>query len=235
MEEFSREEMLLGNAAMSRLAQSRVMIFGIGGVGSYVAEGLARGGIGNFILIDHDRITRSNINRQIHALQETIGKKKVEIMKQRILSINPTAKVDIHAQFYMPELRETFFNQQIDYVVDAVDTVTAKLDIISTCKEKDIPVISCMGTGNKLHPEMLQLSDISKTSMCPLAKVMRRELKKRGITHVDVLFSTETPIRPQQSPIDEKNSGLERTPGSVSFVPSVAGLFIAGHVIRKLI
>ncbi|HQD30597.1 MAG TPA: tRNA threonylcarbamoyladenosine dehydratase [Clostridiales bacterium] len=244
---FSRFEMLLGPEALGKLAGSRVAVFGAGGVGSFVIEGLVRGGVGKFILVDDDYICLTNLNRQIHATRKTIGKPKVEVMKERILDINPGAEVEIHQLFYLPETAGGLLEGRIDYIVDAVDTVAAKLDIVVRAKEKGIPVISSMGMGNKLDPSRIVITDISKTTTDPLARVMRRELRARGITSLKVVFSDEVPAEPlktDQSNGDDcctcpKCSGVKpetkkRIPGSTSFVPPVAGLMIAGEVIRDL-
>lgn len=227
-EQFVRTQMLLGKEAMKKLSSSHVAIFGAGGVGGYTIEALARSGVGSFDLIDNDTVDITNINRQIIATHSTIGKFKVDAAKERILSINPDAKVNVYKTFFLPENSKEFDFSKYDYVIDAVDTVTAKIEIIRCAKEKNIPVISSMGTGNKLDATRFEVTDISKTSVCPLAKVMRRELKKRGIDSVKVLYSKEEPIK---SDIGEE----KRIPGSVSFVPSVAGLIIAGEVIKDII
>lgn len=228
MQEFSRTAMLIGEDALNKLAFSHVAIFGVGGVGSYVVEALARSGVGEFDLIDSDTINISNINRQIIATHDTIGLSKVDVAKERILSINPTAKVNTHSIFYLPENRNGLDFSQYDYIVDAVDTVTAKIDIIVKAKENNVPVISSMGTGNKLDPTQFAVTDIYKTSVCPLARVMRRELKKRGVDSLKVLYSKEEPKT--QDTVKEKCA-----PASIAFVPSVAGLIIAGEVIKDLI
>ncbi len=225
-EAFSRTEQLLGADAMQRLSAARVAVFGIGGVGGYVAEALARSGVGALDLFDNDTVCESNLNRQIIALHSTIGQYKVDAMKARIADIAPTTKVTTHCCFYMPDNAADYPFGCYDYVVDAVDTVTAKLTIIERAQAAGVPVISCMGTGNKLDPSQLKVADISKTSVCPLARVMRRELRVRGITHVKVLYSTEEPI---------KSDNTSRTPSSVAFVPASAGLMIAGEVVRALI
>ena len=235
LNQFSRTELLLGKDAIEKLQSSKVAIFGIGGVGSYVVEGLARVGIGNFILIDKDEIDITNINRQIIATHKTIGKPKVEIAKQRILEINPNANVEIHQEFFMPET-EGILDKTIDYIVDAVDTVTAKIELVVRANKLNIPIISSMGTGNKLDPTMLEVTDIYKTSVCPLAKVMRKELKSRNIKKLKVVYSKEEPIRSQIQTKQEiiKDINRKQTPGSVSFVPSVAGLIIAGEIVKDL-
>ena len=226
--QFSRTELIIGKENVEKLKKSKVAIFGIGGVGSYVVEGLARTGIGNFVLIDNDEVSVSNINRQIIATHKTLGKDKVEVAKQRILEINPDANVEIHKVFFMPET-EGILNTSIDYVVDAVDTVTAKIELIMRANNLNIPIISCMGTGNKLDSTRFEITDIYKTSVCPLAKVMRKELKTRGIKKLKVLYSKEEPIKTN---IVENG---KQVPGSISFVPSVAGLIIAGEVIKDII
>ena len=226
--QFSRTAMLIGEEALKKLASKRVAVFGIGGVGSYVVEALARSGIGALDLIDSDTVNVTNINRQIIATHDTIGRSKVDVAKERILSINPDAQVNIHNVFYLPENADNFDFSQYDYVVDAVDTVTAKIDIIVKSKESQTPVISSMGTGNKLDPTAFMVADIYETTVCPLARVMRRELKKRGVESLKVLYSKEEPKTPTPE-------GEDRVPASISFVPSVAGLIIAGEVIKDLI
>lgn len=230
-EEFSRTERLLGTAAMERLAKARVAVFGVGGVGGYVVEALCRSGIGSFDLIDSDRVSLSNLNRQIIALHSTIGQYKTDVMKDRILDINPEACVSIYRCFYLPETEAQFDFSAYDYVVDAVDTVAAKISLVLRAKAAGTPIISCMGAGNKLDPSRFQIADLSKTSVCPLAKVMRTELRKRGVKHVKVLFSTERPIKPLPS---REESQRRAVPGSVAFAPSVAGLMIAAEVVRDL-
>ena len=226
--QFSRTELIIGKEKIEILKKAKVAVFGIGGVGSYVVEGLARAGISNFILVDNDDVSISNINRQIIALHSTVGKAKVEVAKTRILEINPDAKVEIYKEFFMPDTKG-ILDESIDYIVDSIDTVTAKLELIERANKLNVPIISCMGTGNKLDPTRFEITDISKTSVCPLAKVMRKELKQRGIKKLKVLYSKEEPIR------IEVNEGEKRTPGSISFVPSVAGLIIAGEVIKDII
>ena len=228
LNQFSRTELLIGKEGIEKLNNSKVVVFGLGGVGSFVLESLARAGIGSFILVDKDEVDITNINRQIIATHKSVGMPKVEVAKKRVLDINPNANVETIQEFFMPD-SENFFDDSIDYIIDAVDTVTAKIEIIVRAKEKRIPVISCMGTGNKLDSTKFEISDISKTSVCPLAKVIRKELKNRNIKNVKVLYSKEEPIK--------NNSGKDgkRVPGSISFVPSVAGLIIAGEVIKDLI
>lgn len=230
MEELKRTELLLGRESIEKLKNSYIAIFGIGGVGGYTAEALARSGVGKLDLIDNDTVALSNINRQIIALHSTVGRYKVDVMKERIYDINPDAEVNAIRCFFLPENKDEFDFGKYDYIVDAVDTVSAKIAIIEEAKRAGVPVISSMGAGNKLHPEMFELADISKTSVCPLAKVMRNELKKRGITDVKAVYSKEPPIK--SGVIDEKSG--KPVPGSISFVPSAAGLIIAGEVIRHL-
>lgn len=234
-EQFSRIEALIGGEAMEILQNAKVAVFGVGGVGGYTVEALARSGIGRFDLIDNDVVSVSNLNRQIIATVDTIGKPKVEVMRERILSINPKAEVTIRQSFFLPEKREEYNFCEYAYVVDAVDTVTAKIAIIQFAKEAGVPVISSMGTGNKLNPTELEVTDISKTSVCPLAKVMRKELKDRGIKNVKVIYSKEQPIVPRVA-LEETDPAAKRrgTPGSTAFVPSVAGLIIASEVIKDL-
>ena len=236
MNQFSRTELLIGKENVEKLHRAKVAIFGIGGVGSYVVEALARSGIENFILIDNDVVSLTNINRQLVATHKTIGKYKVDIAKERILEINPDAKIDIRKEFFTPET-EDFFDESISYVVDAIDTVTSKLEIIERAKKHNIPVISSMGTGNKLDPTRFEVTDITKTSVCPLAKVMRREIKARGVKNVKVVYSKEEPRVPKQEVMEEirEDSNKKSIPASISFVPSVAGLIIAGEVIKDLI
>ena len=247
LNQFSRTQLLLGEDAMKKLSEAKVAVFGIGGVGGYVAEALVRSGIGSFVLVDDDKVCLTNINRQIIATRKTVGKYKVDVMKDRILEINPDAQVETHQCFYLPENADDFDFKEYDYVVDAVDTVTAKLELIMRAKEAGVPVISCMGAGNKLDPTKFLVADIYKTTMCPLAKVMRRELKKRGVKKLKVVYSTEKPTRPLEDmsiscrtncicPPGAKHTCTERRdiPGSVAFVPSVAGLIIAGEVIKDL-
>ena len=232
MNQFSRTEMLIGKDNLQKLKNSKVAIFGIGGVGSYVAEGLARSGIEKFILVDNDKVSETNINRQIIASTKTIGEYKVDLMKQRILDINPNAKVETYKTFYMPDSKEQILDSTINYIVDAIDTVTAKIYLVEQSAKLNIPIISSMGTGNKLDPTKFEVTDIYKTSVCPLAKVMRKELKTRNIKKLKVIYSKEEPIKPEQG-IEENNK--RQMPGSVSFVPSVAGLIIAGEVVKDLI
>ena len=220
---YSRTEMLLGQEAIKRLQNATVAVFGIGGVGGFATEALARSGVGNLELIDHDTVSVSNLNRQIVALHSTLGKYKVDVMKDRILDINPDIKVTVHRLFYLPETAEQFDFSKYDYVVDCIDTVTGKLQLIEAAKSANVPIISSMGAGNKLNPAAFEVADIAKTSVCPLAKVMRRELKKRNIKNVKVVYSKEEPVETKT-----------RTPGSCAFVPSVAGLILAGEVVKDL-
>lgn len=231
--QFSRTELIIGKKNSERIKSSKVAVFGIGGVGSFVVEGLVRAGISNFILVDNDTISISNINRQLHSTYSTIGKDKVEIMKERILDINPSATVETFKTFFMPGAKEEIFNDSIDYVVDAVDTITAKIEIILQSKKLDIPVISCMGTGNKLNPTMFEVADIYETTICPLAKTMRKELRRRNIDSLKVVYSKELPIKTENDLENTENK--KRTPGSISFVPSVAGMIIASEVIKDII
>ena len=235
LNQFSRTELIIGKENIDKLRKSKVVLFGIGGVGSYVLEGLVRAGIGHFVLVDDDTVSVTNINRQIIATTKTIGKNKVDIAKERVLDINPDAIVETKQMFFLPET-EDFFDSSIDYIIDAVDTVTAKLEIIERAKKHNIPVISCMGTGNKLDPTRFEVTDISKTKICPLAKAMRKNLKKRGINHVKVVYSQEEPITPSVMEEKEEAGHSKRvTPGSISFVPSVAGLICVGEVVKDII
>lgn len=228
-----RTELLLGEEAVEQLSKSHVAVFGVGGVGGYVAEALARTGIGTFDLIDRDTVSVSNINRQIIATHSTVGRVKVEVMKERILQINPAAEVNIHKCFFLPENAGEFEFSRYSYVVDAVDTVTAKLELVMQAQKAGVPIISSMGAGNKLDPSKFEVTDIYKTSVCPLAKVMRRELKKRGVKKLKVVYSTEKALEPKIDLSEEE--GRRAVPGSVAFVPSVAGLIAAGEVIKDLI
>lgn len=229
---FSRIEILIGPENLNKLKNSKVAIFGIGGVGSYAVEGLVRSAIGSFVLIDYDDIDLTNINRQIHSTMKTIGKSKVEIMKERILEINPKAEVKIFKKFYKPENAKEMLSLDYSYVVDAIDMVSSKLDLIQRCYYMKIPIISSMGAGNKLNPTMLEVEDIYKTSICPLARVMRRELRKRNIEELKVVYSKEKSITPLK--LGEYDLRIQ-TIGSVSFVPPVAGLIIASEVVKDLI
>ncbi len=231
--QFDRIESLLGSSVLDILKSKRIAIFGIGGVGGYVAEALARSGIGSFDLIDKDSVSITNINRQIIASLDTIGMDKCEVMRKRILSINPDAQVTIHKCFFLPENKDNFDFSSYDYVIDAVDTVTAKIAIIMCAKEARVPVISAMGAGNKINPSMLMVSDIYKTSVDPLAKVMRAELKKRRINKLKVVYSKEKPLKPIKPIIDNENP-KKNVPGSICFVPAAMGLLIASEVIKDL-
>lgn len=248
LNQFSRTQLLLGEEAMERLKNARVAVFGIGGVGGYTVEALVRSGVHAFDLIDDDKICLTNLNRQIIATRKTVGKLKVEVMRDRILDINPEADVRMHPCFYLPENADDFDFSEYDYVVDAVDTVTAKIDIIMQAKAKNVPVISSMGAGNKMDPTRFEVADIYKTSVCPLAKVMRRELKKRGVKKLKVVYSTEKAKRPIEDmaiscrnhcicPPGAQHKCTERRdiPGSTAFVPSVVGLIIAGEVIKDIV
>ena len=223
-ERFSRTELLIGTENLKRLKCARIAVFGVGGVGGYVVEALARSGIGTLELIDDDIVSRSNINRQIIATEKTVGRAKVDVAKERVLEINPNINVNIHKTFYLPDTSEQFDFTQYDYVVDAIDTVTGKIALVMQSKEAGTPIISCMGAGNKLNAAAFQVADIYKTSVCPLAKAMRKELKKRGVKHLKVVYSQEEP---------RKTGG--RVPGSIAFVPSVAGLILAGEVVKDLL
>lgn len=233
--EFSRSELLLGREAMEKLASSCVAVFGVGGVGSHCIEALARGGVGSLVLVDNDTVSLTNLNRQSIAYHSTVGQYKTAVMKERIRDINPGASVVTFETFVLPDNLDALFEalpRPVDYIVDAIDTVTAKLALAEYARAHSIPIIASMGTGNKLHPELFEITDLSKTSVCPLCKVMRRELKKRGITSLKVLYSREEPRKPLAE--SEEVSSKRATPGSVSFVPPVAGLLIAGEVIREL-
>lgn len=243
-DQFSRTRMLLGGEAMERLAGARVAVFGIGGVGGYVCEALARSGVGAFDLTDSDRVCLSNLNRQIIATHKTIGQYKVDAMRERIREINPDADVRVRRCFFLPENADDFPFEEYDYVVDAVDTVTAKIELVMRAQEKNVPVISSMGAGNKLDGSRFRVADIYQTSVCPLARVMRQELKKRGVKELKVVYSEETPVCLREDMKDlgetcgepETDGGASRRsiPGSTAFVPSVAGLLIAGEVVRDL-
>lgn len=237
--EFSRTEMLIGAAGIKRLADSSVVIFGIGGVGSHAVEALARSGVGTLILVDSDTVSLTNINRQSIALHSTLGRFKTQVMKEKIADINPRCQVICSQEFILPENLEAFFEKisaqvpRISYVIDAIDTVSGKLAIARYAFSHSIPLISSMGTGNKLHPELFEIADIYSTSVCPLCRVMRKELKKQGIPRLEVLYSKEVPLKPFPSS-EEPADGRRSVPGSVAFVPPVAGLLIAGRVIRTL-
>lgn len=248
LDQFSRTQLILGKKAMALLEQASVAVFGVGGVGSFTVEALARSGIGSFALFDDDKVCLTNINRQLIATRKTVGKQKVEVMRDRILEINPKANVEIYQCFYTAENADEFDLSKYSYVVDAIDTVSSKLVLIEKAKAANVPIISCMGAGNKLDPTKFEVTDIFKTSVCPLAKVMRYELRRRGIKKLKVVYSKEEPLKPIEDdensckhhcicPADTKRkcSIRRQVPGSVSFVPSVAGLIIAGEVIKDLI
>ena len=234
MHEFSRTELLIGEEGLKRLASATVMVLGVGGVGSHCIEALARSGVGTLILVDNDKVSRTNINRQSIAYLSTVGDYKTKLMKDRIDDICPSINVFTYETFILPENIHEIFERKVDYIVDAIDTVTAKLAVAVYAKEHQIPLISCMGTGNKLHPELFEITDISKTSVCPLCKVMRKELKERGIHHLKVLYSKERPINTSARSTGEDKGMRRSLPGSISFVPPVAGLLIAGEVIREI-
>ena len=229
---FSRTRLLLGEDGLAKLTAARVAVFGIGGVGSFAAEALCRAGIGHFLLVDSDAVDVSNINRQIHATTRTVGQKKTDVMRARMLEINPNADVRTKCEFYEPSRAEAFFTEPLDYIVDAVDTVTAKISLVVEAEKRSIPIVSAMGAGNKLDPTRFEVTDIYRTSVCPLAKVMRKELKKRGVPRLKVVYSKEPPLRPD---VPESEDTRRKPPGSVSFVPSVAGLILAGEVVRDLL
>ena len=231
--QFSRLQILIGDDSLSKLKRACVAVFGIGGVGGYTVEALVRSGIGKIVIVDNDKVSLTNLNRQIYALHSTIGKYKVDVAKERILDINPETEVETHNLFYNSDTKDEFDFSRFDYVVDAIDTVSGKLSLAEECFKAKTPIISSMGAGNKLNPEMFEVSDIFETSVCPLARVMRTELKKRGIPGLKVVYSKEKPITPENS---DEDSGVRRSiPGSNAFVPSVAGLIIAGEVIKDLI
>lgn len=245
---FSRTELLIGAAALEKLAVAKVAVFGIGGVGTFVVEGLVRSGVGKFVLVDDDCICLTNINRQIHATRRTVGQPKVEVMKERILEINPKAEVTTFQTFYLPETAEQLLADDYDYIVDAIDTVTAKIDLVVRAKQRNIPVICAMGAGNKLDPTRFEVADLFQTSVCPLAKVMRKELRQRGIESVKVVYSREEPVSLQPSADTDCATGCvcptgttrkcttkRQIPGSIAFVPSVMGLIIASEVVKDII
>ena len=234
MEPYSRTQLLLGPDGMEKLKNSRVAVFGLGGVGGYVVEALARGGIGALDLIDNDTVSRSNINRQILATHSTVGMLKVEAGKIRVLDINPDCIVRTWPIFYTPETADQFDFTQYDYIVDAIDTVTGKLQLVMAAREAGTPIISCMGTGNKLDASAFEVSDISKTTMCPLARIMRKELSKRGVKPLKVVYSREEALTPTGWEEEAKMLGKRQIPGSVAFVPGAAGLILAGEVIRDI-
>lgn len=247
LNQFSRTELLIGKESIEKLQNSKVAVFGIGGVGSFVVEGLVRAGIGNFILVDDDKVCLTNLNRQIIATRKTVGKPKVEVARDRILEINPNANVEIFQEFFMPNSRK-ILDETVSYVVDSIDTVTAKIELVVRAEKLNIPIISSMGTGNKLDPTKFEVTDIYKTSVCPLAKVMRKELRERNIKGLKVVYSKEEPIKPDKNlecscktgcicppGTVRKCTAKNQIPGSISFVPSVAGLIIAGEVIKDII
>ena len=229
---FSRTEMLIGNDGMEKLKNATVAVFGIGGVGSFVCEGLARSGVGNFILIDYDKTDETNINRQLIATEKTVSKYKVDLMKERILDINPDANVETYKEFYLADSEIDIITEDLSYAVDCVDTIMAKIAIICSCDAINVPVISSMGTGNKLDPTMLEVADIYETSVCPLARIMKKDLRKRNIEKLKVVYSKENPINTNNHVINQDKK--YKVKGSVSFVPSVAGLIIAGEVIKDI-
>lgn len=234
MNQFARTEILFGAKAMARLAQARVAIFGVGGVGGYVAEALVRSGVGSFDLIDNDEVSLTNLNRQIIATYDTIGRPKVEVMRERMLSINPKADIAVRQCFFLPENQDEFDFSRYDYVVDAVDTVAAKIAIVLKAQAAQVPVMSSMGAGNKVNPASFEVADIYQTSVCPLARVMRQAMKKHGVKHLKVVYSKELPLAPAAS--SESKGTLGRpVPGSTAFAPSVAGLIIASEVVKNLI
>lgn len=247
LNQFSRTELLIGKESIKKLQNSKVAVFGIGGVGSFVVEGLVRAGIGNFILVDDDKVCLTNLNRQIIATRKTVGKPKVEVARDRILEINPNANVEIFQEFFMPNSRK-ILDETVSYIVDSIDTVTAKIELVVRAGKLNIPIISSMGTGNKLDPTKFEVTDIYKTSVCPLAKVMRKELRARNIKGLKVVYSKEEPIKPDKNlecscktgcicppGTVRKCTAKNQIPGSISFVPSVAGLIIAGEVIKDII
>ena len=247
LNQFSRTELLIGKESIEKLQNSKVAVFGIGGVGSFVVEGLVRAGIGNFILVDDDKVCLTNLNRQIIATRKTVGKPKVEVARDRILEINPNANVEIFQEFFMPNSRK-ILDETVSYVVDSIDTVTAKIELVVRAEKLNIPIISSMGTGNKVDPTKFEVTDIYKTSVCPLAKVMRKELRARNIKGLKVVYSKEEPIKPDKNlecscktgcicppGTVRKCTAKNQIPGSISFVPSVAGLIIAGEVIKDII
>ncbi len=246
LNQFSRTELLIGKEALEKLKNSKVAVFGIGGVGSFVVEGLVRAGVGKFVLVDDDKVCLTNLNRQLIATRKTIDRLKVEVAKERILEINPDAEVEIHQEFFLPETKG-IIDESISYIVDAIDTVTAKIELVMRANKLGIPIISCMGTGNKLDPTKFEVTDIYKTSVCPLAKVMRKELRARGVKSLKVLYSKEEPIKLNEilecsdetksicsQETTRKGVSKNQVPGSISFVPSVAGLIIAGEVVKDI-
>lgn len=247
MDWYSRTELLIGKDGVDKLNNSKIAIFGIGGVGSYTAEALVRAGVGNLVLIDYDDICLTNLNRQIHATRKTVGKSKVDMMKERLLEINPKANIIVFKELYNEDTAEHLLTKDLDYVVDAIDMVSSKIDLIMRCKQMDIPVISCMGAGNKFDPTQIEITDIYKTSICPLARVMRHELRKRGVKKLKVVYSKEEPVTPIETEKNCKNNCIcsnkdlakcthrRQIPGSISFVPSAAGLALASAVVRDML
>ncbi len=237
MDQYIRTELLLGKESMEKLKKSRVAVFGLGGVGGYVVEALARSGVGALDIIDNDTISPSNINRQIIATRSTVGSLKTDVMKKRIEDIDPSIRVTAYPVFFLPDQAHLFPFDKFDYIVDAIDTVTSKLALVMTAHEKNIPIISSMGTGNKINPTMLEVADISRTKVCPLAKIMRKELKKRGISHLKCVYSKERPLEPNPQALERCEApplSRRSVPGSTAFVPSVAGMIIAGEVVKDL-
>lgn len=244
---FSRTELLIGREGLNKLKESKVAVFGVGGVGSFAAEALARSGVGNIVLVDYDDVCLTNINRQIHATRKTVGMPKVDVMRERILEINPHAQVNVYKRLYNRDAAEEVLSESYDYVIDAIDMVSSKIDLIVRCKEAGIDIISSMGAGNKLDPTKFKVADIYQTSICPLAKVMRRELRKRGIKSLKVVYSIEKPIKPLEEEVagckencicpnrDITCASKRQVPGSIAFVPSVAGLILAGEVIKDIV
>ena len=239
-DQFSRTRLLLGDEAVETLKRSRVAVFGIGGVGGYAVEALARSGVGVLDLVDHDRVTLTNLNRQLHATYGTMGQYKVDAAAERVNDINPGCRINRYRTFFLPDTREQFDFSQFDYVIDAIDTVTGKLALIEAARAAGTPIISCMGAGNKLDPTAFRVADIYRTSVCPLARVIRNECRKRGISHLKVVYSTEEPVSPAEVPDGDAEDILRETarravPGSVAFVPAAAGLILAGEVIKDLV
>lgn len=239
LDQFSRTEILIGTKALNKLKSSKVAVFGIGGVGTYVVEALVRSAVGELVLIDDDNIDITNLNRQLHATMKTIGMAKVEAMKERALEINPKLKITTHKKLYNKLSAESLLEDDYDYVVDAIDMVSSKLDLIERCKERNIPIISAMGAGNKFDPTRLMVADIKDTIMCPLAKVMRKELRKRNIKNVKVVYSQEEAVKPMEleesDDFNTSNKKKRQTPGTMSFLPSTSGLIIASEVVKDLI
>lgn len=232
-EQILRTKMIVGDDNIQKLKNARVLVVGLGGVGSYSLEAIARAGISNISICDHDTVSVTNINRQLCALHSTVGKYKTDVLAERILDINPEINLTIYKEYYSKDTKEEILSQKYDYIIDAIDSVTSKIDLIQTAKERKIPIISALGTGNKFDPTKFQIADITKTSVCPLARVLRKELKNRGIYKHTVVFSTEIPVKPMD--LDEIPTGKGNVPGSISFVPSVCGLILASHVINEII